>query len=970
MIAATHAASRSVEIWGDRATHPSQYPTAVSPDQARKVGPDNSVTGIRHPPRPKCERSSTPRSWPGWLLVAALLAILVAGSMPTGTLAHAALDTSTPVAGEVLAAAPDSVSLTFTEPLEQSYSRLQIFDSQGVEVPGTTLSFGDDGYSMSLALPGGMANGTYSVLWRTLSEADGHTAQNYITFTVGTNADIAPVVIPGTSSGTDDVPQWAKTASRWAALIGAALLMAAWPIWSTVVRPALNGTRPLAIVRRMRRYILWAAVLALLGSVFALVVQAWSLPDGTWLDKIINTLGQTRYGKLWLLRAGLLFGLALVLPACGWWFMRRRQLEGLIAWVLSIGVAIPFSLIAHASAQPAGRTFAVVADAIHLLASAAWFGGITLLLIVVLPGLRGLDDADRRQVLRSLLPRFSIMALCAMAIIGVTGFYAGWLQVGNLAALTGTSYGRALIVKLVVLLGILLLAAFNLFVIERRIERQTVGEVGSVWTPRLRWTVAGEFLLALVLLGAVGQMTSLQPARDVMTEQGRQIAITFPDAEPASTLLLAPGIAGVNHFRLEIDGPTLPADTAVLLRLTMPDNKDLGTREIQLSRVAGNAFEHHGSELGITGDWAFTVIIREPGAAQINLDTTQEIGSTPPEVDVPAAPWRFRTLGGVTGLVMILAGIVGLVVGWRVGPGTTRKESAGLGAAALLLGVILLFQAKLDPILAEAGPNAVLDTANVAMVERGEAIYVAQCLSCHGTDLRGDGPAGEGMDPPPADFSAPHTMVHSVDDLIYWVRNGKQGTDMPGFGNVLSDQEIRDVLTYIAAEQQSMAASAANIAPDACTTTPLTIAGIEGLVGTTQTAQNPEVGSSAPDGPTIDAITATSEQLLACTNAMDTLARLGLFSPNYLATEFGAGLPAGFAEAASTEPTPLPEESWLTLDSIENVQLLADGRVSAMVIVNDPSGQLGGEATQSAHLVFVQQDGQWLIDEMMLASQD
>lgn len=906
-------------------------------------------------------------TWRGGLLTA-FLVILVAGMTPSGTLAHAALDTSAPVAGEVLAAAPETVTLTFTEPLEQSYSRLQIFDSQGVEVPGTTLTFEDDGYSMSLTLPGGMSNGTYSVLWRTLSEADGHTAQNYITFTVGTNADIAPIVIPGTSSDTADVPQWAKTTSRWAALIGAALLMAAWPVWSTVVRPALNGTRPLAMVRRMRRYVYWAAALALLGSIFALVVQAWSLPDGTWLDRIINTLGQTRYGKLWLLRAGLLFGLALVLPACGWWYMKRRQVEGLIAWVLSIAVAIPFSLIAHASAQPGGRTFAIVADAVHLLASAAWFGGIALLLIVVLPELRPLSDDDRRHVLRSLLPRFTIMALSAMAIIGITGFYAGWLQVGNLAALTSTDYGRALIVKLVVLLGILLLAAINLFIIERRIDQQSAGKIASIWTPRLRWTVAGEFLLAIVLLGAVGQMTSLQPARDVMTEQGRQISITFPDADPGSTLLLAPGIAGVNHFRLEIDGPTLPADTAVLLRLTMPDNKDLGTREIQLSRVAGNAFEHHGSELGITGDWEFTVIIREPGAAQINLETTHAIGSTPPEVDVPAAPWRFRTLGGVTGLVMILAGVVGLIVGWRAGPGTTRKESSGLGAAALLLGVILLFQAKLDPILAEAGPNAVLNTADIAMVERGEAIYVAQCLSCHGTDLRGSGPAGDGMDPPPADFSAPHTMVHSVDDLIYWVRNGKQGTGMPAFGSTLSDQEIRDVLTYIASGQQSMVASAANVAPDACVTTPRSITEIEALAGTPTETRVMDVASDAVDGPTIDAITAISEQLLACTNAMDTLARLGLFSPNYLATEFSAGLPEGFVAAASAEPVPLPEGSWLTLGAIENVQLLADGRVSATVVVNDPSGQLGGEATQSAHLIFVQQDNRWLIDEMMLVS--
>jgi mono/diheme cytochrome c family protein len=49
----------------------------------------------------------------------------------------------------------------------------------------------------------------------------------------------------------------------------------------------------------------------------------------------------------------------------------------------------------------------------------------------------------------------------------------------------------------------------------------------------------------------------------------------------------------------------------------------------------------------------------------------------------------------------------------------------------------------------------------------------------------------------------PHTMVHSEEDLIYWVRNGKQGTGMPAFGEMLSDQEMLDVLSYIEHRQQA-----------------------------------------------------------------------------------------------------------------------------------------------------------------------
>jgi len=741
-----------------------------------------------------------------------LLLALVAA--PQGVTAHAALETSSPANGDVLAAAPDYVTVTYTEPLEQSYSRMALFDSLGSPVDGTTLAFGDDGYTMVLDLPSGLPNGTYSVLWRTLSQADGHTAQNYFAFTIGSNADIVPVVIPGTAADSDNVPQWAKTTSRWAALLGVMALIAAWPVWSTVIRPALGPVRNEAvpIVRALRRFVVGAAILAMAGSLYALGVQAWSLTDGTYLDKVLNTLGQTRYGHLWLARFGLVAGLALVLPACGWWFMKRRQVEGAIAWVLSAAVDLPKSLIAHASAQPTGRTFAIVADAAHLLASAVWGGGVAMLAVLLLPSLRRMTPDVRHGVLRRTLPRFSTLALICMAAIGLTGFYAGWLQVGNWTALTTTDYGRALLVKLGLLVLILVLAGINLLVIERRLRaRDERAATAPVWSRRLRWTVTGELVLLVVLLAVVGHMTSLQPARDVVAEDARQIAVDFDGASPSSTLLLAPGIAGVNHFRLEVHGPPLPTDAEAILRLTIPDRNDLGTQEIPLSRVSGNAFEHHGSELSIAADWEITAIVREPGAAPATAETTIRIGTTPPDVDVPSAPWRFDTLGGVTALALILAGIASLIVAVRVQRGASRKESIGLGVAALLLGVILLVQARIDPILAGAGGADAIDGQDLAMVERGEAVYVQQCLACHGAGLRGDGPESAGMDPPPADFSQPHTAAHSDEDLIYWVRNGKGGTAMPGFGNTLSDQEIRDVLSYIEARQDAMASTGTTV---------------------------------------------------------------------------------------------------------------------------------------------------------------
>lgn len=147
-------------------------------------------------------------------LTGAFLAILLILLTASGVAAHAAYESSTPGSSEIVSEAPEVVTASFTEPLERSYSQLQLFDSQGNEVQGTTHEPGDDEYTMVLELPPELPNGTYSVLWRTLSTADGHTAQNYFAFTVGSDADVAAVVIPSSGQDLGGPPQWLKTASR------------------------------------------------------------------------------------------------------------------------------------------------------------------------------------------------------------------------------------------------------------------------------------------------------------------------------------------------------------------------------------------------------------------------------------------------------------------------------------------------------------------------------------------------------------------------------------------------------------------------------------------------------------------------------------------------------------------------------------------------------------------------------------
>ena len=82
---------------------------------------------------------------------------------------------------------------------------------------------------------------------------------------------------------------------------------------------------------------------------------------------------------------------------------------------------------------------------------------------------------------------------------------------------------------------------------------------------------------------------------------------------------------------------------------------------------------------------------------------------------------------------------------------------------------------------------------------RGAPLYAQHCSVCHGTAGAGDGPAGMGMTPPPANLRD----AARLDRLsLYAIYNtlglGVEGTDMPSFADQLDDRQRWDLATYIA----------------------------------------------------------------------------------------------------------------------------------------------------------------------------
>ena len=130
--------------------------------------------------------------------------------------AHAFLETSDPITGATLQAAPEQITLNFSEPLELRFNTFTVIpletdatdprevklaamdlteevmgtDEAGLEVEMLTAERASR--EVTLGLPD-LPSGTYVVMWRLLS-TDTHTSDDFITFTVSAST-------PDTSAG-------------------------------------------------------------------------------------------------------------------------------------------------------------------------------------------------------------------------------------------------------------------------------------------------------------------------------------------------------------------------------------------------------------------------------------------------------------------------------------------------------------------------------------------------------------------------------------------------------------------------------------------------------------------------------------------------------------------------------------------------------------------------------------------------
>lgn len=102
-----------------------------------------------------------------------------------------------------------------------------------------------------------------------------------------------------------------------------------------------------------------------------------------------------------------------------------------------------------------------------------------------------------------------------------------------------------------------------------------------------------------------------------------------------------------------------------------------------------------------------------------------------------------------------------------------------------------------------SGPRDYKDVVltSAASVEKGQELFLRNCVACHGTDADGQGPGAAGLTPPPRNFVDPKakwTRGRQPLEIYETLTAGSPGTAMPGFAASLPVADRWAIVHYLA----------------------------------------------------------------------------------------------------------------------------------------------------------------------------
>ncbi len=282
---------------------------------------------------------------------------------------------------------------------------------------------------------------------------------------------------------------------------------------AVVAGPALRCQRDAsAFVESQIREVAWISLAVAMASGLASVLLLTMSLSGEGLGETVmsgalrDVLNLTQFGLISQIRLALAIALAICLA-----FDRLAPARWL-ALGLALGLIIAIAWTGHAGSTPYRLgDLHLAADALHLIAAAAWMGGLPSL-VLLLAAVRGNKALAGASVAQAAAQSFSTLGVVSVGTLLLSGIVNTWILVGSFRGLLFDGYGIVLMLKLAVFAAMLGFAAVNRFWLTPQLA-------GSPDVAALRQLIRNsviEIVLGFVIFVIVGVLGTLHPASHFM----------------------------------------------------------------------------------------------------------------------------------------------------------------------------------------------------------------------------------------------------------------------------------------------------------------------------------------------------------------------------------------------------------------------------------------------------------------------
>jgi copper transport protein len=277
-----------------------------------------------------------------------------------------------------------------------------------------------------------------------------------------------------------------------------------------------------------------------------------------------------------------------------------------------LALLLGFLVVSPGLSGHAGTTspepLVVTSDSLHVLAMSAWAGGLVALLALLPTATGRLEPGDRTRLLAACLRRFSAMALASVAVLLASGTYQSILYLESLGDLTGSAFGRAILVKIGLIAALVGLGAVNLRRTRPGLERLAAEGAPPGGPGRLlRRAVAAEVALLVVVLGVTAALTSYPPPSAAAAGPFS----TSTDLGPAQLdVTVDPASAGANEIHVYLfdrrDGSQWDRAKELTVQLRLPA-KGIGPLEPRVDKAGPGHYVARRALISPGGEWRLQV---------------------------------------------------------------------------------------------------------------------------------------------------------------------------------------------------------------------------------------------------------------------------------------------------------------------------------------------------------------------------